>query len=126
MKREHLEQFLERGYQLGFEKSTDSPDHLGWILVCKRNPDDRYLSLLKPGEEPEFVANQELYRTRPYQVQVIELPKEVLESDRYESNEDYRVNQVHYFPTLDAVEEFVQKFGHTLTDIRWRSEINAP
>lgn len=32
----------------------------------------------------------------------------------------------YYFANLDEVEEFVQRFGHTLENIKWRIEINAP
>src|SRR5215813_8380827 len=106
MEREHLEHFLSRGFELGFVKETDDLQFLGWILLSKRVPEERYLSLLRPGEEPEYVAQQELFRTRPYQVQVLELHRDVLESGRYETEEDFRRNEVHYFSSLDEVEEF--------------------
>jgi len=126
MRRSDLERFLDIGYELGFVKQTDTPDYLGWILLQKRKPHERYLSLLNPGEEPEFVAQQELLRSRPYQVRVIELSRDVFESDRYETMDDFRLNEVFYFANLDEVEEFVQKYGHTLENIKWLTEINAP
>ena len=126
MERAHLEHFLNKGYELGFAKDTGDPHFIGWILLSKREPDDRYLSLLRPGEEPEFVAEQELFRARPYQVIVQELDRAVFDSDRYETEEDFRINEVRYFPSLDEVEEFVQQYGHTLKDIEWRTEIDAP
>ena len=125
MKREHLEQFLNKGYQLGFSNPVEDPTRLGWILICKREHDQRYLSLLESGEEPEFVASQELIRKCPYQVQVIEIRLEAVESDQTRSD-DYFFNEVLHMATLDAVEEFVEKFGHRLEDIKWRKEINAP
>ena len=39
----------------------------GWILLSKEKPHDRYLSLLEPGEEPEFVIEQDAIRQKPYQ-----------------------------------------------------------
>lgn len=126
MTRRDLEYFLNKGHTLGFVKSTDDAQFLGWILLHKLEPDERYLSLLQPGEEPEFVAQQELYRRRPYLVQVLELNRDVFDSDRYETEEDYRLHERHFFSSLDEVDEFVTLFGHTLENIKWRTEINAP
>lgn len=126
MERNQLEDFLNKGYELGFTKQTDNPQYLGWILIQKRVPDDRYLSLLNPGEEPEYVRKQELFRNHPYQVRVVELNRDDFDNDRYETEKDFNLNRVHYFSNLDEVEEFVQQFGHTLTEIKWRVEISAP
>ena len=126
MTREDLERYLERGESLGFKKETGADDYLGWILLSKRQPDDRYLILLAPGEEPEFVKQQELIRQKPYQILVQELRKDVHESDRYETNEDYRINESLYFASLDEVEAFVQNYGYTLKEIQWRADLDAP
>jgi hypothetical protein len=126
MKREDLERYLERGDTLGFRKETGTDEYLGWILLSKQKPDDRYLSLLVPGEESEFVAKQELIREKPYQVLVQELKREVYESDRYETNEDYRINEPRYFTDLDEVEGFVNSYGQTLERIKWPIEIDPP
>ena len=126
MKREDLEYFLKKGYELGFVKQTDDPQFLGWILLRRMKPNNRYLELLQAGEESEYVATQESYRRSPFQVLVQELDRDVHESDRYETNEDYRVNERHYFSSLDEVEEFVNSFGHTLENIKWLKEINGP
>lgn len=63
---------------------------------------------------------------RPYQVHVIELASDVFESGRYETEGDFRMNEVRYFSSLDEVEEFVGSFGYSLESIKWRPEINAP
>jgi hypothetical protein len=126
MKREDLERYLERGDLLGFEKQTDSPEYLGWVLLNKLRPHDRYLSLLAPGEEPGFVAEQERIRRNPYHISVVELRREAYESEGYETDEDYRLNEHYDFPNLDEVETFVRKYGHTLENIKWGSEIGAP
>jgi len=126
MTRRDLDQFLNKGYQLGFVKSTDDPQFLGWILLQKVEPDDRYVGLLQPGEEPEYMARQELYRSNPYLVRVVELKRDVFENDRYETEDDYRLHQRYYFSNLDEVEKFVASFGDTLEDIKWLTEINAP
>jgi hypothetical protein len=126
MEREHLEHFLNEGYELGFVKQTDNSRFLGWILIQKRVSDERYLSLLSPGEEPEYVREQKLLRSYPYQVRIVELNREVFDDDRYETEEDFNLNEIRYFSSLDEVEKFIQQFGHSLKDIKWRTEINAP
>jgi hypothetical protein len=125
MRREDLERFLENGNHLGFRKQTDSDEYLGWVILRKDKPNERLLSLLTSGEEPEFVAEQNLTRSKPYRVVVSELRRDVYESGRYEANEDYRLNEKHLFSNLDEVEEFVQRYGHTLENIKWRIEIEA-
>ena len=126
MEREDLERYLERGYSLRFKKETSTDEYLGCILLSKQKPHDRYLSLLTPGEEPEFVAKQEMIRQMPYQVLVQELKREAHESDKYETNEDFRANECYRFADLDEVEEFVQSYGHRLENIKWRVEIDGP
>jgi hypothetical protein len=56
-------------------------------------------------------------------VELTELLREVYESERYETNEDYRLNEGYRFVSLDEVEEFVGTFGHTLKDIKWGIEL---
>lgn len=126
MKREDLERYLERGDVLGFRKQTASEDVLGWILLGKAKPNDRYLALLEEGEEPEFIAEQERYQRTPYHVSVLELKREAYESERYETDEDYLMNECYYFSSLDEVEEFVRRYGYTLANIMWRIEIGLP
>lgn len=126
MKRENLERYLERGDGFGFIKETDDANYLGWILLRKRQPNNRYLSLLAPGEDPHFVEEQEQIRQKPYQLNVIELSVEAYESDKYETDDDYRVNDLYRFASLDEVEIFLQRFGHTLVDIKWETNLNAP
>jgi hypothetical protein len=126
MKREDLERYLERGDTLGFRKQTASDDVLGWILLGRAKPRDRYLALLEEGEERESVAEQERYRRTPYHVSVMELKREAYESESYETNEDYLINETYFFSNLDDVEKFVQSYGHTLENIKWPIEIGMP
>ena len=83
MRQEDLERYLERGNRLGFRKETGTDEYLGWIMLSKRKPNERLRSLLAPGEEPEFVAKQEVLRRTPYQVLVLELKREVYESEAF-------------------------------------------
>jgi hypothetical protein len=126
MNRNDIERFLERGDTLGFNKPTDDIADLGWILIRKQKPHDRYLRLLAEGEEPIFRAAQGEIRLRPFQVQVLELSKKAHENDEYESNEDYRINQIYRFSTRDEIESFLSKYGCELESIKWPIEIGAP
>lgn len=127
MKREHLEFFLDRkNYSLGFLEQSPDRTFVAWIILSKRKPNERLLSILKPGEEPEFVREQELFRERPYQVERIEYRRDtpiVIEDD---VEEDKLIHEVHYFRDLNGVAEYVADFGHALEDIKWRSEILPP
>ncbi len=126
MTREDLERFLDKGHELGFVKRTDDPAFPGWILLRKRKANQRLMSLLDPNKEGELLAKERSLEAQPYQVQVIELSRDVFENDRYETEEDYRLNDVYFFATLDEVEGFVGSLGHSLDNIKWRIEINAP
>jgi hypothetical protein len=126
MKRDDLERYLERGDTLGFKKKTASDDVLGWILLSKAKPHGRYLAFLEEGEELDFVALQERYRRMPYHVLVQELKREAYESERYETDEDYLMNESYFFSNLDDVDEFVWSYGHKLENIEWPIEIGMP
>ena len=121
-----LERYLERGDVLGFVNETSDDRSLGWILLNKLKPHDRFLSVLEPGERPEFQAEQESIRMKPYHVVVIELKRDAYEDERYETNDDYILNEQYDFQSLDDVEVFVQGFGKTLRSIKWASEIGSP
>jgi len=96
------------------------------MILSKRKPNERLLSNLEHGEEPEFVKEQELFRERPYQVLRIEYRRNgpiALEDD---VDEDALVREVHYCRDLNEVEEYVGDFGHAMEDIKWLSEIKPP
>lgn len=125
MIREELEYFLNRGDRLGFAKQTDSPDYIGWILLNKEQPNERFLSLLKPGEKPEFQAEQALIRERPYHLLVGEMRRDVYESGECESDDDYRGRENHYFSNLDEVQKFLDRYHLRLEEIKWAREIEG-
>ena len=77
------------------------------------------------GEEPGFIAKQELLRARPYQVRVIEMDTAACESGQAKER-DCRFNEVLYLTSLDEVEAFIRKFGNELDEVRWRHGIEAP
>ena len=126
MRLEDLASLSGAGSELGFVKMTGDPEYLGWVLVSKQRPNARALSLMDPEEVGDFLKEQALVEKRPYLVHLIELKRVVHESDRYETNEDYRMNEGHRFATLDEVGAFVRRFGLELEDIKWRADLNAP
>ena len=123
MRREDLERYLERGERLGFQTGPDDDAYVGWILVSKRQYDERLLSLFP--DRHDFKAEQEYARVCPYQVWVAELRRDVYERGECEGAEVYRLSRSFYFPTLEHVEEFVRAYGHTLEGIKWAREIES-
>ena len=96
------------------------------MVLSKRKPNERLLSLLDSGEEADFRRKQQLFRERPYRVRRIEYRRDepiALEDD---VDDDALTTEVHYFRDLDEVEAYVRDFGHALEDIKWLSEINPP
>jgi len=90
LKREHLEFFLDKkGYSLGFLEQSPDRTLVAWMLLSKRKSNKRMLSILAPGEEPEYVKEQEPYRERPYQVLRLEYRRDEpinIEDTRSEAN----------------------------------------
>ena len=127
MKREHLEFFLEqKGYSLGFLEQSADMRFVAWIILTKRKPNERLMSILDPNEEPGFFRKQDLYRERPYQVQRIEYRREYPISLEDDVDDDLLIRELHYFHDLNEVEEYVGGFGHSLEDIKWLPEIKPP
>lgn len=131
MKREDLELYLDRGDWLGFTKQTGDDNYLGWIMLSKRKPNEQLLEILLEEERHELddqqqAEKQQIIQLMPYQVLIIEMSREAYESDRYNTERDYRVNEAHCFPNLEEVERFIHKLGKTLSDIKWPIEIGAP
>jgi hypothetical protein len=127
MKREELEFFLDNtGYSLGFLERSPDRTFVAWMILSKRKPNERVLSILAPGEEPEYVREQQLYRELPYQVQRIEYRREEPVDIEADIDDDALLREVHYFPTLDEVQSYVADFGQALEEIKWLNEINPP
>jgi hypothetical protein len=126
MRRSDLERYLDRGNTFGFHMETDDARYLGWILVQKLKPHDRYLALLEPGEDPVFVEREERIRKSPYLVLVLELDREVHESDRYETEQDYRKKEQYWFGNLDEVDAFLSRYGKKLSNILWAADLDSP
>jgi hypothetical protein len=113
MNKQELEKKLANGTSYGFIKETDDDNYLGWVLITKLQPiiiydkksydEEHYLHLLK---------KQEAQKKYPYFVRIIELLRDVHESEVY--------------ATLDEVEEFITELGYSFDNIKDRWEIDAP
>jgi hypothetical protein len=124
MSEDVIETLLDRGGRLGFVKPTGDPGFLGWVLLSKPPVHPLALSSAEPGS-----LHEQTLRTlaaRPYLLRIVELAKAVHESDDYEANEDYRVNERYYFSSLGEVAAFLQCLGLCLDEIRPSHQIDAP
>jgi hypothetical protein len=126
MERIDLERFLENDCELGFEKETNNPNYVGWILLRKEKVNKRYLSILNEGEDPLFVRKQQEIAEKPYILRIFELKKSVYNAQVYEGQEDYRINIHFRFASLEEIETFLKQYDKKLEEIKWLSEINAP
>src|SRR5205085_5456260 len=98
--------FLDKqGYSLVFLEQSPDRTFVAWMLLSKRKPNQRMLSILAPGEEPEYVKKQELYRERPYQVLRLEYRRDEpinIEDTRSEANFPVFVSTEGFTPELCA------------------------
>ena len=128
MNLDELEKHLDKGEQWGVRKATDSTDYLGWMLIAKRKPPTVWPR--NTYSDPSLYSRlTDLARDiseKPYHVRVIELRRDVHESDKYERAEDYRQNDNYYFETLNEVEKLFEQLGSGLNDIKFRGELDAP
>jgi hypothetical protein len=126
MTRERLEHLLAFGRQFGFIKETDSPEYLGWITLWGKKP--LPVPSFEPEEDPEryrkWKTRNEFERANPYILSVIELRRDVYESGEDEETGDFRNCQSWRFASLDEVEEALQQYGKSLTDIQYRGDLN--
>lgn len=106
--------------------ATGCSKYLGWILAEELTPNERVLEILSshPGD-PEYVREERKRRT-PYRIRVIELAREVHESDRYELGSDYRRNDSFYFRTRKEAEAFLLTQGVAVQDLRSPRELDVP
>lgn len=128
MNKNELNKRLNNGEQWGFIKETDNYDYLGWILINKEQPIIIYeKKAYSSGEQYiRLVKKEEARRKNPYHIRIVELLRDVHEKGVYETQEDYRQNDNHYFSTLDEVEKYIVELGYTFEDIKGRREIDAP
>lgn len=119
---------LSNGERWGFRTIPDSPDYFGWVLVFKRTPPVIYpYHASQSIERHERLVKEAIeLKARPFHVSVLELNRAVHESGVYESTEDYRVRDNHYFATLEEVLSFFDSQHLKLEDIKSGFDIDAP
>ena len=123
-----LDQHLEAGQRWGFIKETGDPEYLGWVLLHKRKP--KIVPAFDPREDPEGYARFQSMRAetlrRPYYIHIVELKRDVHERGDYETSEDQRNKENHYFADLEEAVAFLNQRGYSLDKIRPAVEIDAP
>ena len=127
MDHKDLDRHLEAGQRWGFIKETGDPEYLGWVLLRKRKP--RPVTAFDP-REPEryaqFLSRRDEILRQPYYIHVVELKRDVYERGDYETSEDQRNKENHYFADLEEAVAFLNQRGYSLDKIRPAVEIDAP
>lgn len=123
---DQLDQLLSRGHELGIRYQPDDPECYGWILVRRDRPDTSHSTWLTRGNDPKFLAQQARILERPFTVRLLELLRSVHDAGDYEDNDDYRKYEWHHFKNLEDVTEFLGSLGHTIHELKWQRDIDAP
>jgi len=123
-----LSKHLNNGERWGFRTNPDSLDYLGWVLISKRTPPVIYPYHFSQSIErhERLVKEAAELKACPFHVSVLELNRTVHESGVYESTEDYRVRDNHYFATLEEALMFFESQHLNLKDIKSGFDIDAP
>lgn len=119
-----LERLLEKGESFGFRTPTGDDDYLGWIMLRKRYSSERVIEAM--GADHPDIGDAKESLTKPYVISILELRRDVHESDDYELNEDYRVNTRIRFGSLDDVEIYLRSLGYELQEIKSSFDIDSP
>src|SRR4029079_17531644 len=102
---DEIERLLASGVRLAVRVPLDDPSYLGWIAVYK------------PRRRPS--GPRHLYLVGgPYLVLVLELNREGHEGGGYETEEDYRRKDRHWFSTIEEVGAFLASRGFSLDELR--------
>jgi hypothetical protein len=122
-----IEDYLNKGEELGFVKDTGDSEYLGWILISKRSIPPGFI-LTDDKDEPYLRLKKEMEHRaeKPYHLQILELKKSVHESDEYENNEDYKLRENYFFAALEDVKKKISELGYSISNIKHRREIDAP
>lgn len=123
MTKERLEFYLNRKNVFGF--NTENDDKLvGWITVYKRFPIEGFFERHAEIAGRKKFEEQMKIKNEPYRVNVGQVTREVLESDKFAGNEDYLLNTTYSFGSLDDVERFLKELGYDLANIKWGADID--
>ncbi len=134
MKIEEIETRLKNGEQLGFDKESNDPNFVGWVLLTKEQPNTQYLRQFPPSTDADFVKEvlipftdeQELVRRKPYRLLITEWKRDAYYNAGYGTPEDIRFADNFRFVDLSEVSQFLNGFGLFLEDIKRRGEDFEP
>lgn len=123
MTKERIEFYLNRNNTFGF--NTENDDKIvGWIKLSKLFPIQGFFEKFAHMADPETLEKQMKIEREPYCVIISQVTREVFDSDKYPSNEDYLLNTNYRFATLDDVEYFLKALGYDLANIKWGADID--
>src|SRR5688572_12402442 len=123
---DEIEDLLDSGFRVGFEKPTDDPEYVGWILVSKVKPNERLLQVMSEEDSPELIREERRRQSEPYFLMKIELKRSVHEAGAYETESDYRQNEKYWFSDLKHVAEQLREWGYSLEEAKEARELDAP
>lgn len=122
MNKEQLEFYLNKGIMFGYN-TINNESNIGWVLISKQFPTNNFFERFTEYDNPELYKDQLKIKLEPYRVRIAELKREIFDSDRSISNEDYTLNENYSFKTLNEVDIFLRKLDLDLSLIKWSSEI---
>jgi hypothetical protein len=123
MKKEHLVKFINEGKKFGIQLSPADSNYMGWIAVAKYSINQRVFDVLANDPDSPVFKKEKLKMEKPFWARVIELRRDVYESNSDPLDEHYRRNDFYTFYNIYEVEEFLQTLGYEITDLKWLADI---
>jgi len=118
---------IELGELIGYEVPPSHPSNRKWVLVRK---DKVFKPRVEDLDDLELI---ELLRKKdakvlnfPYHIGIRELPIEIHDSEKYESQEDYIIFENFRFPNIDGMVNYLQSLGLQPQSARPAIDIGAP
>jgi hypothetical protein len=119
---EELHYHLDNKNAFGVNTKNDS-ESVAWILLSKRISVNRFFERFSREDNEEAFDQQMDIKREPYCVWFGELSRSVYEANKFLSNEDYIINQNHYFSTLEDVNCFLRSKNVDVLSLKWSADI---
>jgi hypothetical protein len=122
MTRDQLDFYLNRKNTFGYN-THNNDQRVGWILLSKRFPNQKFFELVDEAEDPKGYWLQRRIEAQPFWIQMAEVPRAIFDGDGIQENGDYLLNVSYSFRTLDEVEHFLKELGYDIAEIKWRADV---
>ena len=122
MDKQELERNLSVRRCYGFSYDTGDPNFLGALRIFYVSPTP--FPPYDPIKEPEQFASwpqrrQEMLK-EPYRVAIREIRKEITEADLDPDEKDFKIDEEHWFASLDDLERFTyDRFRKRIADFQF-------